>query len=215
MRLPTSGKMKFIVGIDEAGRGPLAGPVSVGAIVMPFEAVIATAAKKANRAGGHPLLKGPKDSKQLSEKAREMWFKKLKQARKEGSLGFSVSMVSAKIIDEKGIVFAVKTAIKRCLNKLSVPPHETHVLLDGSLYAPDHFLYQETIIRGDQTVPLISLASIAAKVTRDRKMTRLAKIYPEFDFHIHKGYGTLAHRKAIKKHGPSEIHRRSFIKSLV
>ncbi len=193
--------LKFLVGIDEAGRGPLAGPVSVGAVVIPFR-------------GKHSLLKGPKDSKQISEKVREDWFKKLKTARKEGTLGFSVSLVSAKIIDERGIVFAVKTAVKRCLNKLGVPPHETMVILDGSLYAPDHFLYQETIIRGDQTEPLISLASIVAKVTRDRKMVRFSKLYPEFDFHIHKGYGTLSHRKAIKKHGPSEIHRRSFITRL-
>jgi ribonuclease HII len=89
------------------------------------------------------------------------------------------------------------------------------VILDGSLYAPDYFLYQKTIIRGDQTEPLISLASIAAKVTRDRKMVRLSKKYPQYNFHIHKGYGTPAHRKAIKKFGLSEVHRRSFLRSSV
>lgn len=191
--------VRFIVGIDEAGRGPLAGPVSVGAVVIPYN-------KK------HPLVEGIKDSKQLSEKAREDWFNKIKEANKAGTLGFAVSMVSAKHIDEKGIVHAVKMGIKRCLNKLSVPPHETLVLLDGSLYAPDHFLYQETIIRGDHKVPLIGLASIAAKVIRDKKMTQLARLYPEYNFHIHKGYGTLHHRTLIKKRGPCAIHRKSFIR---
>lgn len=194
--------LKFIVGIDEAGRGPLAGPVAVGAVVIPYN-------KK------HPLLKGPKDSKQISEKLREEWFEKLKVAEKEGTLGYHVSLVSAKIIDEKGIVPAIKIAVKRCLDKLAVPPHETMVLLDGSLYAPDYFLYQKTIIRGDQTEPLISLASIAAKVTRDRKMVQLSKKYPLYDFHIHKGYGTLSHRKAIKKFGLCDVHRRSFLKNVV
>jgi ribonuclease HII len=194
--------LKFIVGIDEAGRGPLAGPVSVGAVVIPFNAK-------------HPLFKIAKDSKQLSEQKREEIFKKIKEAEKEGTLGFAVSLVSTKIIDERGIVPAIKIAVKRCLDKLAVPPHETMIILDGSLKAPDYFLYQKTIIRGDQTEPLISLASIVAKVTRDRKMVQLSKKYPEFDFHIHKGYGTFSHRKKIKKFGPSEVHRRSFLRSLV
>lgn len=197
-----SKNLKFIVGIDEAGRGPLAGPVSVGAVVIPFNTK-------------HSLFKIAKDSKQLSEQKREEIFKKIKEAEKEGTLGFAVSLVSAKIIDEWGIVPAIKIAVKRCLDKLAVPPHETMIILDGSLKAPDYFLYQKTIIRGDQTESLISLASIVAKVTRDRKMVQLSKKYQEFDFHIHKGYGTLAHRKKIKKFGPSEVHRRSFLRSLV
>ncbi len=200
--LPKSSTIKFLVGIDEAGRGPLAGPVSVGAVVVPYN-------KK------HPLFKIARDSKQISEQKREEIFKEIKKAEKAGTLGYAVSLVSAKIIDEKGIVPAVKTGIKRCLKKLSIPPHESMILLDGSLYAPDHFLYQETIIKGDSKVPIISLASIAAKVTRDRKMVRLAKLYPKFDFHIHKGYGTLHHRTLIKKFGPSEIHRRSFLRNIV
>jgi ribonuclease HII len=85
------------------------------------------------------------------------------------------------------------------------------VLLDGSLKAPEHFIFQETIIRGDMSEPIIGLASIAAKVTRDRKMIRLSKMYPSFDFHIHKGYGTLVHRQKIKQFGPCDIHRRSFL----
>lgn len=199
---PPNGRIRFIVGIDEAGRGPLAGPVSVGGVVI-----------VANHK--HELLKGAKDSKLLPEKSREEWFKKIKEAKKSGSLDYAVSLVSAEIIDRKGIVFAVRKGIQRVLRRLEVPPHETLVLLDGSLYAPEQFIYQETIIGGDRKVPLISLASIAAKVTRDRRMVRLSKKYPEYDFHIHKGYGTLSHRKKIKKNGPSEIHRKSFLRGIV
>lgn len=194
--------LRFIVGVDEAGRGPLAGSVSVGAVVVPYDTK-------------HPLFKIAKDSKLLTEKKREEIYKEIKKAEKDGTLGYAVSLISSEIIDKKGIVFAVKTGVARCLKKLSVPPHETMILLDGSLYAPDHFLYQETIIKGDRDIPVIGLASVVAKVTRDRRMVRLSKQYPQFDFHIHKGYGTLSHRRAIKKYGPSEIHRRSFIRNIV
>lgn len=206
--------IRYVVGIDEAGRGPLAGPVSVGAVVVRLQG------KKTGRSGPiklpkHPLFKGVKNSKALSPVLREEWFRKIREARAAGSLDYAVACVSAKIIDEKGIVFAIRQATKRILKKLSVPPHETQILLDGSLYAPEHFLYQETIIRGDETVPIISLASIAAKVVRDRKMVRLSREYPEFDFHIHKGYGTLSHRQAIRKLGPCELHRRSFLTGIL
>ncbi len=194
-------RINFIVGIDEAGRGPLAGPVSVGAVVIPFNTK-------------HPLFKIAKDSKMLSPKVREEIFKKMKHAKKEKSLDFAVALISPKIIDEKGIVFAIRLATKKILKKLQVPAHQTMVILDGSLSAPEEFLYQKTIIRGDQSEPLISLASIVAKVTRDHTMIRLSKRYPDFDFHIHKGYGTLSHRQKIKKFGPSEIHRRSFLKGI-
>lgn len=204
MRRPTSRKIRFIasgvrfvVGIDEAGRGPLAGPVAVGAVVVPF--------------GKKPLFSIAKDSKQLSSARREEIFKEIRAAKKLGTLDFAVSLVSAKVIDEKGIVFAIRRAIKNCLNKLAVPPHQTLVLLDGGLSAPDHFLFQETIIRGDQSEPIIGLASIAAKVTRDAYMIKIAKKYPNYGFEVHKGYGTVAHRSCLKKHGVCEIHRRSFI----
>lgn len=197
-----SSQIRFLVGIDEVGRGPLAGPVSVGGVVFPVKT-------------RHFLLTGVKDSKALSPNSRSEWFRKIKEAKQAGILDYSVSCVSSKIIDERGIVHAVRVAIRRTLNKLNVPPHQTLVLLDGSLSAPEHFLYQETIIRGDQTVPIIGLASIAAKVTRDRKMVRIAKKYPDFGFEIHKGYGTLFHRKKIKKFGPCEIHRRSFLKGIL
>jgi ribonuclease HII len=98
------------------------------------------------------------------------------------------------------------------LEKLGVTAHRSKVLLDGSLKAPRRYVNQKTIIRGDDIEPVISLASICAKVLRDRKMTRLAKKYPRYGFEVHKGYGTKAHYKAIKKHGFSQEHRRSFLK---
>jgi len=191
--------IQFVVGIDEAGRGPLAGPVSVGAVVLPVRVV-------------HPLFSVARDSKILSVKKRKEIFTQIRYAKKEGSLDYAVSLVSAKIIDEKGIVFAIRLAIKRILKKLHLPPHQTLVLLDGSLYAPEEFLYQKTIIRGDQTQSIISLASIVAKVTRDMKMIYYSKLYPDFDFDIHKGYGTRSHFQKIQKCGLSKIHRRSFLK---
>lgn len=194
--IPSS--VRFIVGIDEAGRGPLAGPVAVGAVVVPV--------------GKHPLFKRARDSKQLSPRARESIFKEIQKAQKENSLNFAVSLVSSQVIDAEGIVPAIRRGIKNCLNKLAAPPDETLILLDGSLHAPEHFLFQKTIIRGDESQSVIGLASIAAKVTRDRAMVRVAKKFPEYGFEIHKGYGTLLHRQKIKKHGPCEVHRMSFLK---
>lgn len=195
--------IKFIVGIDEAGRGPLAGPVSVGAVVVSARKI-------------PDIFKEARDSKQISEVKREEIFRAIQKAKKDQKLDFSVALVGAKIIDKKGIVHSIRLAIKRILKKLAVPPNETMVLLDGSLKAPEEFLFQKTIIRGDSSEPIIGLASITAKVTRDRKMTQLSKKYPDFDFHIHKGYGTLAHRRKIALIGPSDVHRRSFLtKSII
>lgn len=184
-----------IVGVDEAGRGPLAGPVAVGAVRM--------------KKGGDKMLLGIKDSKKLSESARLSWFKKAKEAKRLGKIDFVVSLVSERIIDEKGISFAVNLGIKRCLNKLRAEESDL-VLLDGSLHAPGEFIYQETIIKGDEKVEVISLASICAKVIRDKYMCRISKKYPEYGFEIHKGYGTKRHLDAISKYGKKDIHRMSF-----
>jgi ribonuclease HII len=132
------------------------------------------------------------------------------QARREGSLDFVVSLVSERVIDRKGIVCAVRLGVKRCLDKLKTE-QDSQVFLDGSLKAPDKFRHQLTVIKGDEKIPVISLASIVAKVTRDRKMGHLSKKFPEFNFHLHKGYGTLMHRRALQKYGPTEIHRKSFL----
>jgi len=193
-------KYKYIIGIDEAGRGPLAGPVCVGAVCL---------GKNFNK----KLLRGVKDSKKLSEKKREGWFLKVKSFSDGKDFAFAVSLVSSKIIDKKGIVFAIKLAIKRCLKKVGVNPKETRVLLDGSLKAPKEFINQKTIIKGDEKERVISLASVCAKVSRDRYMVKISKIFPKYGFHIHKGYGTKKHRELIKKHGASLLHRKSFLKS--
>lgn len=193
-------KLKYLVGIDEAGRGPLAGPVSVGVVVAPIE--FKTVFKKY----------AIKDSKKLSEKNRERWYKWLSKERRLGKVNFATALISHEVIDNKGIVYAVKLGIKRCLNRLNLRPSVCQVLLDGSLKAPLLFKNQTTIIRGDETVPIIALASIAAKVRRDRYMCRLAKKFPKYQFEIHKGYGTKAHYQALKKYGLSTVHRLSFLK---
>ena len=191
-------QMKYIVGIDEAGRGPLAGPVAVGVTKL-----------KSNF--NKKLLRGIKDSKKLSEKNREVWFDTAREMRARGELEFAVSLISEKIIDKKGIVYAINLGIKRGLNKLGVKD-DSEIFLDGGIKAPKNFSKQKTIIKGDEKIPVISLASVCAKVTRDRYMVNLSKKYPKYNFHIHKGYGTLMHRKLIKKHGPCAEHRMSFLK---
>ncbi|MCK5059814.1 MAG: ribonuclease HII [Candidatus Pacebacteria bacterium] len=193
--------VKYIIGIDEAGRGPLAGPVAVGAVCVGVNF------KKS-------FLKGIKDSKGLSEKQREEWFRKIIEEMKRGWLSYKVSFVSARVIDKQGISKAVSKAIVRTLTRLNVSPKQVKIFLDGSLYAPKEFT-QKTIIRGDETIPLISLASVIVKVLRDRRMKRYAKRFPLYKLEVHKGYGTELHRKLIKKHGPSELHRLSFLKNIL
>jgi ribonuclease HII len=188
-----------VIGIDEAGRGPLAGPVAVGAVIF---------SKRARFD-----FDGLADSKKLSTLQREEWFRKMKDWQKEGKLRFAVSLISNTVIDTKGIASAISLGIERCFKKLNVDPNRAHVFLDGGLKAPDEFLNQQTIIKGDEKIPAISLASIAAKETRDTKMKQLAKKYPQYGFEIHKGYGTLFHRKAIKKYKASDIHRKTFLKN--
>ena len=182
------------------GRGCLAGPLTVGAIL-----------KK-----GRVNLRGIKDSKKLSAKQREEWLRQIKnQKLKTKNLEIAIASVGAPIIDKIGISASARLAVGRCLRKLKIENYKLKILLDGSLYAPKTYLNQETIIKGDEKIPLIAAASIAAKVWRDGKMLRLAKKFPRYALEIHKGYGTLIHRRAIKKHGLSEIHRRSFCKKLI
>ena len=188
--------MSYVVGIDEAGRGPLAGPVAVGAVA------ISSSFKK-------NFFKSIKDSKKLSPSDRELWFALALEARKEGLLDFAVSLVSEKVIDRRGISYAVRLGIKRSLAALGVSADS-----QGGIKAPKEFIHQLTIIKGDEKIPIISLASIMAKVIRDKKMVRLSKKFPEFNFHKHKGYGTSEHCRAILKFGPTVIHRRSFLTRL-
>lgn len=190
--------MRFVLGIDEAGRGPLAGPVAVGIVAVPEGFDVAAA------------FPGVADSKKLSEKKREKLFELLVEREAAGELRFSVELESAEAIDREGIAVMIRRAITRGVNALAPDASLAQVLLDGSLKAPAEYA-QETIIGGDATVPLISLASVAAKVTRDRLMVELAREHPQYGFEVHKGYGTKAHYAALREHGLSSIHRRSFI----
>ncbi len=190
--------MRFTLGVDEAGRGPLAGPVAVGVVAVEegFDVAIE--------------FPGVADSKKLSEKKREKIFKMLEERVGKGDARFVVEMSTAEIIDTEGISAAVRRAVTRGVNILAPDASVVEVLLDGSLKAPAEYK-QQTIIDGDNLVPIISLASIAAKVTRDRLMVELATRYPEYGFEKHKGYGTKAHYEALQKHGMCALHRRSFV----
>jgi ribonuclease HII len=195
--------MKMIVGVDEAGRGPIAGPVSTGVCVV---------------LGGFRIPKSVsdvplRDSKKLSKHGREIWFAKIKEWQKEGKLYFQVSLISENVIDKKGIVFAINTGISRAFLKLKIKK-DAEIFLDGGLRVPGEFKKQKTIIKGDEKIAVISLASICAKVTRDLYMEKLSKKYPEYGFEIHKGYGTRAHYASIKKYGKSKVHRKSFLKKI-
>lgn len=190
----------MIVGIDEAGRGPLAGPVAVGVVAIKTDF-------------NKKFFKGIKDSKQLTAEERELWFNLAMEAKIRGELDFRVSLVSERVIDRHGISYALRLGIKRALSSLQVHD-DSQVFLDGALKAPVKFKHQLTVIRGDEKIPVISLASICAKVIRDRRMTREAKKFPQFSFDINKGYGTLLHRLALQKYGLTALHRRSFLRRL-
>jgi len=190
---------KYVVGVDEVGRGPLAGPITVCAFVIP-------------RKNLHMIPKHVLNSKKLSEKKREEYYKGMNSLKKGGHIDIYVASVSAQVIDRDGITKATKKAIRRALRK--VDHKKAEVLLDGLLYAPKRFEFQRTIIKGDEKERVIALASIMAKVVRDRKMTRYEKKFPGFELGQHKGYGTALHIKKIKKNGPSEIHRKSFLSNI-
>ncbi len=187
-----------VIGVDEAGRGPLAGPVAVGAVAV---------------AEGFDVAKefsGVADSKKLTEQKREKLFAMLEARASCGDARFIVEYGEAREIDAHGIAVAVRSAVSRAVNALTPDTARVEVLLDGALKAPPEYR-QQTIIGGDSSIPLISLASIAAKVSRDRLITTLASQYPAYGFEKHKGYGTKAHYEAIAKHGLCVMHRRSFI----
>lgn len=201
-------KAQFLIGIDEVGRGPIAGPVAVGAFIF---------LKDSKSAVVRRLFRGVRESKQLSEDEREVWFERLLAAQDAGLVDFAVTFVSEKVIDSKGLSYTIKFALESSLRELvekiggPVEPENFLVLLDGGLHAPADFVHQKTIIKGDAKEPVIALASICAKVLRDRRMRLHAKKYPQYGFDIHKGYGTRGHYAAIRKHGLSPLHRKSFL----
>lgn len=188
--------MKWVVGIDEAGRGPLAGPVAVGLV-------------KVSADFDWGLIEGVGDSKQLSEKKREAIFRRAVELQKVGQLDFKVIQKNAKHIDARGVAVVIREAIATGLEVLAPEPTLCFVKLDGALRAPSQFP-QETIIKGDQKELVIGLASIVAKVTRDKYMCRISKKYPHYDFATHKGYGTKAHRGVIAQNGLCDEHRRTY-----
>lgn len=192
--------MKFVLGVDEAGRGPLAGPVAVGVVAAAHDFDFLTAFPDLN------------DSKQLSEKKREKIFELLLERAQTGEVRFCVKSVGAAIIDKNGIAKAVHASVHAGIRQLAPEAGGVKVYLDGLLHAPDGY-EQETVIGGDALIPAIMLASIAAKVSRDRLMVKLAEDYPGYGFEQHKGYGTKAHQEAIRTLGLSPLHRRSFCRN--
>lgn len=196
---------RYIIGIDEVGRGPLAGPVTIGVVC------IAADFDKNFRT----FFRGIKDSKKLSAQKRFEWRTKALELKGRGDVTVAISSVGAFTIDRIGISKAIQRAIKQCLTRIAVDPNNCLVLLDGGLKAPWEYFYQKTIIKGDEKEPVIALASIFAKVHRDTKMERFAERFREYGFEEHKGYGTSEHIKKIRKHGLSEIHRRSFVKNIL
>lgn len=196
--------MKYIVGIDEVGRGPLAGPVTVCIVVCKSKIY-----SKLKRDKSLPPL--GKDSKKLSSKERETYAKYLKHI----GISYAVTHVSNKIIDKKGISFAIKKAMSNGIKKLKLNPKNCQVILDGSLKAPVQFKNQKTIIKGDEKEKIIAWASILAKVSRDKLMSKSAKKFPGYGFEFHKGYGTEEHRRVISYRGLSVFHRKTFCIQLI
>jgi ribonuclease HII len=211
-------KIKFIIGIDEVGRGPLAGPVAVCACALPYADNAKNSYKKfLNIYAGEIRKEGlinlkNKDSKKLTEARRASWKDFLKNTHAR----FAYGHMSAREIDKKGIAHCIRALIQKNLSVLLLDiecaPQEALILLDGGLKAPAEFSFQKTIIKGDEKELVIGLASIFAKVTRDEYMKTISKKneFKAYDFEIHKGYGTLAHRKAIQRNGLSSLHRKTF-----
>lgn len=221
---------KYKIGIDEVGRGPIAGPVAVCAFLVKDNDFLLSCTDeifiKENK------LSKLRDSKKLSRKQREEWSLFLHKAKKENLCDFVVSFVSSENIDKFGIAKCIQKALDESLYKITSSkiansrvftpegPYADEnlqfltlykIFLDGGLHAKEEFINQETIIKGDELHPVISLASIVAKVSRDRVMEKFAKEYPEYGFEKHVGYGTKAHYEAIRKYGETPIHRKTFI----
>lgn len=179
-----------VCGVDEAGRGPLAGPVFAAAVVL----------------GRGQIIDGVNDSKKLSEKKREALFDKIK----EEALCYSIASVDGKTIDEINILNATFLAMKKAVEGLEIKPD--FAMIDGNK-TPDLSIDCEAVVKGDANSVSIAAASILAKVSRDRYMLEMAEKYPEYKFEKHKGYGTKLHYQMLDEYGPSEIHRQTFLKT--
>ena len=182
-----------ICGIDEAGRGPLAGPVVIAGVIMPKDS----------------FIEGVNDSKKVSEKKRELLYDKIL----DEAISYSVAIIGQDVIDEINILNATKKGVTSVIEGLDVKPNL--IVIDALEHIDTKGIPYESIIKGDAKCYSISAASIIAKVTRDRIMREWDKIYPQYGFAKHKGYGTSAHISAIKEYGLCPIHRRSFTKNFV
>ena len=181
--------LRLICGVDEAGRGPLAGPVCAAAVILPE----------------HLQIPGLNDSKKLTDKKRRELFPVIQ----EQAIAYGIGLASESEIDEINILQATFLAMRRALDQLSVRPEIA--LIDGNRET-DFGLPVKTVVKGDSLSANIAAASILAKVTRDNLMMELAQQYPEYGFEIHKGYGTKAHYEALRTYGPCPIHRKTFLK---
>lgn len=184
---------KKICGIDEAGRGPLAGPVVVAGVIMPEES----------------MIEGVNDSKKVSEKKRELLYDKIL----EEAISYSVAVIGQDVIDEINILNATKQGVTEVVKGLDVRPEL--IIIDALQHINTDGVPYESIIKGDAKCYSIAAASIIAKVTRDRIMREWDEVYPQYGFIAHKGYGTAKHIAAIKEYGLTPIHRRSFTKNFV
>lgn len=187
-----SGK-KIVAGVDEAGRGPLAGPVCAAAVILPVDLEI----------------EGLNDSKKLSEKKRE----KLYDIIIDKAVAYDIQLVDNEVIDEINILQATMLAMTNAVNSLSVKPD--FVIIDGNRLPEQLEIPAKAVVKGDAKSMSIAAASILAKVTRDRLMLELAKEYPEYEFERHKGYGTKLHCEKLREFGPCKIHRKTFIKKIL
>lgn len=184
--------LAYVAGIDEAGRGPLAGPVVAVAVILPKDIFL-------------PFLN---DSKKVTEKRRDVLFDEIKQ----NAIAYGIGIASNTLIDEINILQATYEAMREAINALEKTPD---VLLVDAVHIPDINIKQVGIVKGDAKSVNIAAASILAKVTRDRIMAEYDKIYPEYGFASNKGYGTATHIAALKEVGPCAIHRKSFIGNFV
>lgn len=182
----------IICGVDEAGRGPLAGPVYAAAVILPSDCVI----------------EGLNDSKKLTEKKREALFDEIK----DKALAYGIASADEKEIDEINILNATFLAMKRAIDSLSVKPDLA--LIDGN-QKPHTDIEEVTVIKGDAKSMSIAAASVLAKVSRDRFMLEMAEKYPQYEFARHKGYGTKLHYEKIAQYGVCDIHRRTFLKKIL
>lgn len=182
---------EIVCGVDEAGRGPLAGPVCAAAVILPRDLEI----------------EGLNDSKKLSDKRRRALFEQITAQ----AVSYGIAFATEQEIDEINILQATFLAMRRAMERLTVRP--SIALIDGNRET-DFGLPVRTIVKGDSLSANIAAASVLAKVTRDDFMMQQAELYPQYGFDVHKGYGTCAHYDALRKYGPCPIHRRTFLKKL-